>query len=106
MKLLFGATIGGGCSLASSAVDASRVVRRLCNEIRNLSGRPEGATVDVVVSASIGFETFNGSDIDSVHTLRRHAERALRAAKERGGDRGIYYRPLSESAADAGSEEI
>ena len=33
-------------------------------------------------------------------------EVALRAAKERGGDRGIYYRLVSESAADAGSEEI
>jgi len=27
MKLLFGANVGGGCSLASSAVDASRGVR-------------------------------------------------------------------------------
>jgi diguanylate cyclase (GGDEF)-like protein len=87
-------------------LDASRVVRRLCNEIRNLSGRPPGATGDVIVTASIGFETFNGSDVDSVHTLRRHAERALRAAKERGGDRGIYYRLLSESGAAAGGEEI
>jgi diguanylate cyclase (GGDEF)-like protein len=76
-------------------LDASRVVRRLCAEIRCLSGRPPGSHEDLRVSASIGFETFDGTDLDSVHTLRRNAERALRAAKVRGGNQGVYYRSLA-----------
>ena len=87
-------------------VDASRVVKRLRDEIRRCSGRPPGARADIAVSASIGFETFDGSDVESVHTLRRHAERALRAAKAQGGDRGVYYRTLTgpDARDDAGGE--
>ena len=78
--------------------------------VRKLSGKLPGAEGHVAVSASIGFETFNGSDLDSVHTLRRNAERALRTAKLRGGDRGVYYRLLSQAGArdddeDAGEEK-
>jgi diguanylate cyclase (GGDEF)-like protein len=80
-------------------VDATRVVRRLREEIRRLSGRPPGATAEIAVSASIGFETFDGSDLESVDALRRHAERALRAAKEQGGDRGVYFRSLGGASA-------
>jgi diguanylate cyclase (GGDEF)-like protein len=86
-------------------VDASRVVRRLCTEIRKLSGKLPGTAGHVAVSASIGFETFNGSDLDSVHTLRRNAERALRTAKLRGGDRGVYYRLLSQPGARDDDDE-
>lgn len=75
-------------------INAARVVNRLRKEIRMLSGRPPGATKDVVVSASIGFDTFDGKDIDSAHTLRRNTEHALRTAKRQGGDRSIYYRSL------------
>ena len=80
-------------------IDAARVVNRLREEIRKLSGRPSGANADVAVSASIGFETFDGTDIDSVHTMRRNTERALRAAKNQGGDCGIYNRSLSGPSA-------
>jgi diguanylate cyclase (GGDEF)-like protein len=73
-------------------INAARVVSRLRSEIAKLSGRIEGAREDVPVSASIGFETFDGTDLDSLETLRRHAEIALRLAKRRGGDQGIYYR--------------
>jgi len=73
-------------------VDAARVVSRLREEIHKLSGRPAGAQSDLVVSASLGFETCDGSDLDSVQTLRRHAEQALRRAKLAGGNRGIYFR--------------
>ena len=75
-------------------VDAARVVGRLVEEIHKLSGRPRGARREIVVSASLGFETFDGRDLDSVETLRLHAERALRVAKERGGNLGVYYRQL------------
>lgn len=73
-------------------INAARVVSRLRTEIARLSGHIEGAREDVPVSASIGFETFDGEDIDTLETLRLHAEVALRLAKRRGGDQAIYYR--------------
>jgi diguanylate cyclase (GGDEF)-like protein len=74
-------------------VDAAQVAQRLQEEIHLLSGSiPEAG--DTEVSVSIGFETFSGADVDSVEELRRHAERALRAAKDAGGNRGVYYRNL------------
>ena len=81
----------------TAKIDAAGVVKRLKREILALSGQPKGAKGPIDVSASIGFETFDGSDIDSVETLRSHAERALRVAKVQGGDRGVYYRELDES---------
>lgn len=75
-------------------INAARVVNRLRTEIAKLSGHIEGAREDVPVSASIGFETFDGRDLDSLDTLRRHAEVALRLAKRRGGDQGVYYRNM------------
>ncbi|MEM7306161.1 MAG: diguanylate cyclase [Planctomycetota bacterium] len=86
-------------------IDAARVVGRLRDEIRQLSGRPAGAKSEIAVSASLGFETFDGTDLDSVHTLRRHAERALRAAKLQGGDQGIYYRTLAGPDAVDGDKK-
>jgi diguanylate cyclase (GGDEF)-like protein len=73
-------------------INAASVVSRLRAAIAKLSGRVEGAREDIPVSASIGFETFDGKDLDSLETLRRHAEIALRQAKSRGGDQAIYYR--------------
>ncbi len=75
-------------------VDAARVVQRLLDQIRELSGELPGATGRIEVGASIGFETFNGSDLDSVERLRLHAEEALRQSKRGGGNRGVYYRQL------------
>lgn len=77
-------------------INAALVVNRLRQEIVRCSGTPEGAKGHIDCSASIGFETYDGVDIESVETLRRHAERALRVAKEQGGDQGIYYRSLDE----------
>lgn len=82
-----------GCILPyTQKVDAARVVQRLRERIRAASGRIGGA--DVEVSASLGFETFDGRDLASVESLRAHAEVALREAKQRGGDRALYYRLL------------
>ncbi|MEO1699169.1 MAG: GGDEF domain-containing protein [Planctomycetota bacterium] len=84
-------------------VDAARVVTRLAGRFRALSGPPPASfktaspTNKIRVSASIGFETFNGADLESPDELRGHAERALHEAKESGGDRGVYYRSLVES---------
>ncbi|WP_419190281.1 GGDEF domain-containing protein [Saltatorellus ferox] len=94
-------------------VDAARVVTRLAGRFRALSGPPpqryhgrsdEGqedllarsSGGSIAVSASIGFETFDGTDLRSPEELRQRAERALRSAKERGGNQGIYYRSLEE----------
>lgn len=78
-------------------IQAAGVVQRLREEIARLAFRPDGADAELHVSTSIGFETFDGRDIDSLQTLRRHAEVALRAAKRQGGDRGVYYRSLDEA---------
>ncbi len=82
-------------------INAAHVVSRLRTEIAKLSGRIHGAREDVPVSASIGFETFDGNDIDSLETLRRHAEVALRQAKRHGGNQGIYYRNRPTDATEA-----
>lgn len=80
--------------------DSAQVVRRLGEAIRELSGRIPGAKSDIDVSASIGFETFDGNDLDSLEALREHAERALRASKRSGGDRGVYYRLIEVAAGE------
>ena len=38
---------------------------------------------------SIGFETFDGDDLDGVEALRAHAELALREAKRMGGGQAV-----------------
>ncbi|MCP3914162.1 MAG: GGDEF domain-containing protein [bacterium] len=87
-------------------VDAARVVNRMRDQIQALTGPLDGGRGEVCISASIGFETFDGTDLESVETLRRHAEIALRQAKTMGGNRGLYYRSLegteggAEPAAD------
>jgi len=75
--------------------DAATVVERLREGIKRLSGRPVGAAQDVAVSASIGFETFDGQDLGDAMQLRQHAERALREAKRQGGDQVVYFRSLT-----------
>jgi diguanylate cyclase (GGDEF)-like protein len=87
-------------------VDTARVVNRLVEEIHKLSGRPRGAKEDIVVAASLGFETYNGRDIENLEEMRRHAERALRAAKIAGGNQGVYYRQLDsvDETSDSGQE--
>lgn len=86
-------------------VDAARVISRLREEIHKLSGRPVGARDDIVVSASIGFETYDGRDLDSARELRDHTERALRHAKDLGGNRAVYYRSLRGDAVAPGGED-
>jgi diguanylate cyclase (GGDEF)-like protein len=76
-------------------VDAASVVQRLLQEIRALSGPVAGHEQPLSISASIGFETYSGRDLESLEELRAHAERALLVAKRRGGDQGIYFRGLS-----------
>lgn len=76
---------------------AVQVVNRLREEIVALTFHPPDTQDELHVSASIGFETFDGRDVDSLQTLRRHAEVALRAAKKGGGDRGVYFRQLPET---------
>jgi len=72
-------------------VDAAHVVQRLLEEIHGLTGTVEGAG-DTEISVSIGFETFNGTDVESLELLRRHAEVALRSAKQAGGNMAVYFR--------------
>lgn len=86
-----------GCILPyTRKVDAARVVHRLRERIRAVT---LAGVSDLAISASLGFETFDGRDVESVEVLRRHAEAALREAKERGGDRAVYYRLLPAAPA-------
>jgi len=78
-------------------VEAAKVVRRLRDEIAGLSHPLLGGGTGLRIAASLGFECFDGTNLDSVGTLRAHTERALRAAKEQGGDRGVYFRSLSSA---------
>ncbi|HPF13850.1 MAG: GGDEF domain-containing protein [Planctomycetes bacterium] len=75
----------------TNRVDAARVVHRVRQRIERISGRLDPLET-IRVSTSLGFETFNGQDLDSVVTLREHAETALKKAKARGGNCGVYYR--------------
>lgn len=85
-------------------INAARVVSRLRTEIAKQSGRVEGAREEVPVSASIGFETFDGADLDSLETMRRNAEVALRQAKRRGGNQAIYFRNPPQDGGEALAE--
>ena len=78
----------------TARIDAAHAVRRLLDSIRAVAGESAGLPSDLEVRASLGFETFDGSDLRSCGDLRSHAEVALREAKERGGDRGVYFRSL------------
>jgi diguanylate cyclase (GGDEF)-like protein len=78
-------------------VDAAHVVQRLLENVREGSSEVATGGAPVRVTASIGFETFNGTDLDTVERLRLHAEEALRVAKLAGGDRGVYYRSLDDA---------
>ncbi len=75
-------------------LETVRVVQRLLEAIKRLSGRLPEARGPIAVSASIGFETFDGHDLATLGELRGHAEQALHAAKAQGGDCGVYYRSL------------
>ncbi|MEZ6017197.1 MAG: GGDEF domain-containing protein [Planctomycetota bacterium] len=86
-------------------VDAARVVQRLLGELHGLSGpvrAGEAGMRPLAVSASIGFDTFDGRDLESPEVLRRRAETALREAKVRGGNNAVYYRSLAPPAGPTG----
>jgi diguanylate cyclase (GGDEF)-like protein len=77
--------------------DAARVARRLLDLIRALTNEVLPPGSNVTLSASIGFETFDGRDLDSVEDLRLNAEEALHRAKHDGGNRGVYFRQPDSS---------
>ncbi len=76
----------------TSRSDAARVARRLCESIRGVTVDVEGTRLRT--SASLGFVSRDGNDIDTPEALRLRAENALREAKRRGGDRELDYRWL------------
>jgi diguanylate cyclase (GGDEF)-like protein len=74
--------------------EAQLVVRRLQESIAALAVLRETAagSVRVSVTASLGFETFDGGDLRSAQELRQNAEQALREAKRAGGNTSVYHR--------------
>lgn len=78
----------------TTPTQGARVVVRLLEGMRALNPHAVPAESGLRISASIGFESANGRDIESVELLREHAESALRVAKQRGGDCGVYFRSL------------
>ncbi|MEZ6005670.1 MAG: GGDEF domain-containing protein [Planctomycetota bacterium] len=85
----------------TSRVDAARVVSRMRQRIERIATRLDPENI-IRVSTSLGFETYGGQDLDSVTTLREHAEWALKKAKQRGGNCGVYYRTPNEGEAPLG----
>jgi diguanylate cyclase (GGDEF)-like protein len=86
-------------------LETAQVVGRLRGAIASVSVRPGEATEEhgrVAVTASLGFETSDGTDLPDVGALRSHAEEALRVAKQRGGDRAVYYRTMRGPVAEPG----
>jgi diguanylate cyclase (GGDEF)-like protein len=82
---------------------AELVAERVRAAIVALSRQAGGGGGELRVSASIGLETFDGRDLPSLQVLRLHAERALRAAKQAGGNQVRGYRTLSAEATPDGS---
>ncbi|MAB78963.1 MAG: hypothetical protein CMJ89_06350 [Planctomycetes bacterium] len=86
----------------TAKVAAVAVVNRLRERIAALTGPHEGTAASIQISTSIGFETYNGTDVDSLEAIRDNAEMALRKAKELGGDRAVYYRSLNRGSEEKG----
>ncbi len=78
----------------TSPAQGARVVVRLLEALRALNPGALPADSGLRIGASVGFESANGRDVESAELLREHAESALRAAKQRGGDCGVYFRSL------------
>ena len=76
---------------------AAQVLERLRAAIHDLSGAFPGAKSEIAVGSSIGFETFGGTDVESLEELRLHAERALRRSKEAGGNRATWFRGVDDA---------
>lgn len=85
----------------TSATQGARVVVRLVERLRALNPHLLGAQSGLKLTGSIGFESASGRDLEDHALLREHAERALRAAKERGGDCGVYFRSIGPRLASA-----
>lgn len=79
-------------------LDGARVASRLRSEINELTEDFRGRGLPARISCSIGFETFDGEDIETVEELRRHTEVALQRAKKMGGNQGVYFRSLGHEA--------
>jgi len=80
--------------------EAARVAERLRDGIVRLSGRWPEYGVDLVLSGSFGWAVFDGSAPSSVATLRLQAERALREAKRRGGNRALGAHQLEGESSN------
>lgn len=76
-------------------IEAAHVVVRLRDKISAVTGSLPGVPADVVVSASIGFDSCDAGGTCTPESLRANAETALREAKRLGGDRGVFYRSLA-----------
>lgn len=76
-------------------IETAHAVRRLRDEIKRLTPALQARAPGIEISASLGFETSDGADIDSAEVLRQHAEQALREAKRLGGGCAVYYRSLA-----------
>lgn len=79
----------------TARIEAAHTVRRLRDAVARLGPLLATRAHGLGVSTSIGFETFDGSDLDGVDTLRAHAELALREAKRLGGGQAVYYRSIA-----------
>jgi diguanylate cyclase (GGDEF)-like protein len=87
-----------GVCLPYTTSDAARLVgERVRAAIEQLSRADEDGRGALRVASSIGFECFDGRNLAALQVLRLHAERALRTAKQSGGNQVRYYRELPEA---------
>lgn len=73
----------------AGAPEAQRVAERVKEAVARLSGRWPEFGADLVLSGSFGWSVYDGATPPDVQALRLAAERALREAKRRGGNRAV-----------------
>jgi len=73
----------------AGAPEAQRVAERVKEAVERLSGRWPEFGADLVLSGSFGWSVYDGAAPPDVQALRLAAERALREAKRRGGNRAV-----------------
>lgn len=82
------------CLPYTTSEAARLVAERVRAAIEQLTRDDEDGRGPLRVSPSIGVECFDGRDLASLAVLRLHAERALRSAKQAGGNQVRFYREL------------
>ena len=66
-------------------------LQRIIDAVRELNIRHEYCSTGPVVSASAGYVTYRGTEIDAVDSIYKAADDALYCAKHEGRNRVVRY---------------